>query len=501
MSNNNINQNIKIDDTIGFINKNYDKLSYFDSYGNSVIIFIFLTIFVFIVFLYCKVMQSKESIADDWANQRCKPTNILFAGLITHPEDVSAIDYTSDNFQYCVKNILTNISGYTFEPFQYMIKSLIKIFGNFSNSIQEVRELINKIRNNFTNFAEDIFGKTLNVVIPIQQMFITLMDTFQKIQGTMTASLYTMLGSYYTLQALMAAILDFTVKILAALSVIIIGLWISPFTWPAAASMSSVFLSISVPLAIIMQFMKNVLHIETTEIPKLRCFDENTLIQLENNMATNIKNINVGDKLLNGSYVTAKIKVTSENLRMYKLDDIIVSESHLIRYKNNWIRIDKHPDAKQIKYDKPFLYCLNTSNKFIELNGHKFSDWDEIDDGKFNILKKRNDNIQNLENIHEILDDGFEENTVINLHNSKKKIKEIVIGDVLENDSIVYGIVSLECGKIKKYMNIDNNHLKLYHLLTTNGRFTISKRVETFKAVETIKIVNDYNNIIDKFII
>ena len=41
-TNNNINMNL--DKTIIFINETYDKLSYFDLYGNSVIIFIFATL-------------------------------------------------------------------------------------------------------------------------------------------------------------------------------------------------------------------------------------------------------------------------------------------------------------------------------------------------------------------------------------------------------------------------------------------------------------------------
>ena len=115
-NNDKIQINGNIDNTLDFINKTYDNLSYFDMYGNSVIMFIFITLFVFVVFSFCKVMQQKEDITDDWINQRCKPQNMLFAGLITHPEGTSAFQYTSDNFQYCVQNILTNISlyGYTF---------------------------------------------------------------------------------------------------------------------------------------------------------------------------------------------------------------------------------------------------------------------------------------------------------------------------------------------------------------------------------------------------
>ena len=96
---NNLKPEINMKTTSQFINKTYDELSFFDLYGNSVVIFMLMTLFVFLVFSYCKIMQTKESIADDWINQRCKPQNIPFAGLITHPEGTSAFQYTSDNFQ------------------------------------------------------------------------------------------------------------------------------------------------------------------------------------------------------------------------------------------------------------------------------------------------------------------------------------------------------------------------------------------------------------------
>jgi hypothetical protein len=132
---------------------------------------------------------------------------------------------------------------------------------------------------------------------------------------------------------------------------------------------------------------------------------------------------------------------------------------------------------------------LNTSNKIIELNKIVFSDWDEIVDNKLNILNKKNKNIHNLENIHEYLDDGFEENTEIKLHKTKKKIKEIKIGDILENGTIVYGLVEVDAIKLRKYRT-NKVPSKLYHLLTTDGSLKIN-----------LVDVKDYNNLIDKFII
>ena len=116
----------------------------------------------------------------------------------------------------------------------------------------------------------------------------------------------------------------------------------------------------------------------------------------------------------------------------------------------------------------------------MEIDGFVFSDWDEIIEDKLSIL-----NITTVENIHELLDDGFEENTIV----MNKKIQEIMIGDILENGAFVYGVVEVETNKLRKYIN-KNRPNKLYHLLTTDGNFIINN-----------KNVKDYNNLIDKFII
>jgi hypothetical protein len=464
--------------TLNFINDTYDKLSYFDMYGNSVFIFIFITLFVFLVYSYCQIMQKKETIADDWVNQRCKPQNIPFAGFITHPEGTTPFQYTNENFQYCVQNILTNITSYALEPFQFMITAITDIFNSINNSIQHIREVINRLRHNMKEFTENILSKVLNVMIPIQKMFIALMDTFNKIQGIMTGGLYTMLGTYNTLQSLMGAILELIIKVLITLVVIIVGLWVLPFTWPAAASMSAVFLAIAIPLSIIIVFMKEVLHIKSSSIPKLRCFDRKTKIYLYDNTFKFIEDLKIGDTCLDGSVITAKIKVTSKELDMYNLNGIIISGCHIIKYNNNWIPVREHPCSIRIhRYNEPYLYCLNTSTKTIILNNITFTDWDEIyDDNLEFILNYKS--IETTNNISKTLDKGFSKNTKINLLEGQTNIMNVQIGDVLSTRGVVYGIVELN--------NLGNNE-KLYNLLVTNKYFELDDET----------ICPDYNNYVD----
>ncbi len=452
-----------LENTTKFINETYDNLNYLDLYGSSVFLFIFITLLVFAVFSFCKIMQTKEAIASNWTQERCKPQNIPFAGFINKPDDKSAFEYTNENFQYCVQNILTNITGYALEPIQYMLSSLTGAFSGLMDSLQQIRDVFNKLRNNFKTFAEDVLHRILNIIVPLQQMVIAVMDSFQKIQGILTSSLYTMLGSYYTLKALLGAILELVIKILLVMVIIIVGLWVMPFTWPAATAMTAVFLGISVPSAVIVYFMSEVMHIETSAIPKLRCFDKNTILELEDGSKRPIKDVKVGDKLKHSGKVTATIKVPSIDLKMYDINGIIVSESHIMKHDGKWIYSDEHPDAQIIlDYNEEVIYCLNTTSKKIIINDMIFTDWDEIYNEHLEYILKIY-NLNNTENLYKHIDKGFRENCIVSLHNCKKEIKDVKLLDKSGPNSLIYGIVEIEnLGK-----DADTNPI-LYNLLSTN---------------------------------
>ena len=226
-----------------------------------------------------------------------------------------------------------------------------------------------------------------------------------------------------------------------------------------------------------------------------------------------IIDIQVGDILLNNNIVTAKIKVATEGSIMYLLNNIIVSDSHIIKYNNKWIHVSEHPDAIKLKtYNEEFLYCLNTTDKIIEINGIIFTDWDEIYDEKLNkVLDNDFIPVLNPNFIHKFLDCGFISSTKIAVKNDLYiDIDKIKINDTLINGEKVYGIVEIDgstivqqfrynLGKnifIEGYapnLNINKeiikNNNKLYHLLTDKGTINIENIV--FK---------DYNDTIDRFL-
>ena len=497
------------------INKMYQHLTYFDQYGGSLLLFIFITLVIAIFISYCYIKINSQPVIDDWVNQRCKPYIIPFAGFITHPEGVTASEYTYQNFTYCTQNILSNIMGVMLEPITFVTKQLGTEINDLENALNSIRAMFDKVRTFFQNMTQDLMGRIMNIMVPLQQIIISFKDLIGKIQGTMTAGLFTLLGSYLTLQSLMGAIAQFILTILITLAAMIIAFWILPFTWPAAIANTVIFIAIAIPMAIILTFMVDVLKVKTSlSIPSVKCFDENTMIYMNDGTHKKICDISVGDKLFSNNAVTGVIKVATEGSKMYCLDGIIVSDSHIVKYANEWIKVCQHPDAiKYVFYYKPYLYCLNTENKTISIGLNTFTDWDEILNE--DILELKKNDIQpfiDTKDIHTFFDAGFIGTTEIKLKdNSTKFIKNIEIGDILENGDKVYGVVEID-GKTlceqyvyklnnhciieggpniticdlkiphittlnleEKYKNIRNKENSLYHLLTNSKMFSINK--------------------------
>lgn len=503
-----------MDNGLNKINKMYDKLNYFDQYSGSLVLFIVITLIILILVSYFHTMINIEPIVNDWPNQRCKPSIIPFAGFITHPEGVSATEYTAQNFNYCIQSILSNIAGDALSPITFFTNFLKSFADSIQNAIQNIRAMFDKIRTYFQEVSQEIMGRLMNVMIPLMQIIVSFRDLIGKVQGTMTAALFTLLGGFYTLQSLMGAIAQFIIIILVALAIMIMVFWIVPFTWGIAAANTVIFIAIAIPMAIILAFMVDVLNVKPNmKIPSVKCFDKNTLIEMNDGTLKKIQFIENGDILRNNNVVTAKIKVVSEGSIMYLLNNIIISDSHIVKYNKDWIPVSKHPKAIKLdSYYEEYLYCLNTTNKIIEINDLIFTDWDEIYDEKLSNIINKQIPIKKTEFIHRYLDCGFADSTQIaTKNNGLIQINKVKINDILENGDKVYGIVEIDGSNIiqqfkynlgenhfvegflptfhNKIEIIKNKHRKLYHLLTNKGTFKIGNI-----------IFQDYNAAIDRFL-
>jgi hypothetical protein len=435
------------------IEKLYKNLSYFDLYGSSVIFIIIVTILLILFCLYCSAKINSQQIKKDWINQRCKPNVMPFAGYINKPPNMSASNFTKQNFDYCVQQNVTGMTGHYLQPLNFINSTLYFTSSLLINSVTSSFDMINKMKELFVELMRQIKKLFSNILIPIQKIILAFKDTFGKLAGILVASVYSFIGAYYTIRSIMEVIARALVRVLIIMAAIVLLMWLTPFTWGAAATGTVVLTAVAIPLAIFLDFFVKVFHVDLgLTVPKInsgkkmKCFDENTILNMNDGTTKTIKDILPGDVLENNNEVTGIFKVLTEGSELYDLNGVIVSDTHMVKYNNEWLRVCKHPFSRKLAFyeNKPYLYCLNTVSKTIIINDVVFSDWDEIYDENVALLS------------HKLQGDfvsGFASDSPIILKNGDiKKISEIKVGEVLEKGEKVYGIVKIDGSNCEQFI-------------------------------------------------
>ena len=249
----------------------YEKLSYYDVYSSSIMMFIIITLVTILVCAYSMVAITFAPIKNDWVNQRCKPTVIPFAGLINKPDDMTVSEFTSQNFEYCSQTILSSITGEAVKPLTFITSSLSDLSSAMSKQVNSIREMINYVRSALQHMMEEVMGRVLNITIPLRQIILGFSDMMGKIQGSLAGILFTVLGSYYILKNLLSSIAEMILRILGILAAAIMILWIIPFTIPAAIAATIPFAIMAAIFSIILILMAVFLNIRVSSgLPHLR---------------------------------------------------------------------------------------------------------------------------------------------------------------------------------------------------------------------------------------
>lgn len=294
-----------------------------------VIFLIFVGLFMFNIFV-----TGMKDIKDNWPEYRCNPTIMPFASHF-------GVDPT-ENFTYCIQNMQTGFMGYLLEPVNYSLSLVNSLGGEFTESIQSIRKVLNNVRNFISSIVQSIFGVFLNILIQFQKIIIAMKDMVGKIVGIITVLLYTIDGVMKTMQ--------------------------SAWGSPAGGVMRAL------------------------------CFMPNTLVKLKNGKIVQMQDLDLGDVLINDSIVCATMKIKnfvgkkdfSDNKNDYEQIESIyrlnggvanapihVTGSHLVQHMGKWIPVKDHPDSKHTPLKTKWLSCLITSDHLIPIGSHIFHDWED----------------------------------------------------------------------------------------------------------------------------
>jgi hypothetical protein len=182
---------------------------------------------------------------------------------------------------------------------------------------------------------------------------------------------------------------------------------------------------------------------------------------------------------------------------MVKLGSTIVSTNHYVVHNGSPIKAGDHPDATHIgswDSDEP-LYCLNTSDNHILVDGIDFLDYDETSDGDIDTMNFIEGQINGtfIEKEYPFSEycPAIGENTKIKTINGIKLAKDIQIGDKLVTGGEVVGLIRREVNEVCKLSN---------YIMTPSTLFWNEKENKWERIGEKIEIIKE-NNILTSFIV
>lgn len=256
------------------------KFLYKNQIFDQVLMDILLGILVIFIYLcayaYLKVRANSIYIRENWSKYRCNPSYMPFAGMVMQPSDMSKSEYVQMNFEYCFQNVMNGVAKSFMEPLYYTQSIAGSILSGIANALNNLRELINYIRNAISSVIADIMARTLNVMQPVMLILIKIRDVIGKIQGLVTTQIYTVYGAYLTMLAGLRAVFEILVIILIAMVATIVAVWIGvaiaiafgPFGIPVmialtatGVALTAVFIGIAVPLGFIADFLAKTMKI------------------------------------------------------------------------------------------------------------------------------------------------------------------------------------------------------------------------------------------------
>jgi hypothetical protein len=293
-----------------------------------------IILLVFILFYIFNILAiGTQNVKNNWPNYRCNPMVMPFAGTLG-PEGTNA----TDNFTYCIQTMQNSYMQYLLQPIHYNLNVIGNTSGLLTNSVNDVREFFNKLRNMVTDTIKSIFSVFLNIIIEFQRLIIDIKDLMGKIVGILTTMIFIMDGSLKTMNSA----------------------WAGP----------------------------------NGKLVRALCFHPDTLIQLENKEYIKMKDIKLGARLINNSIVEGVMILNNLDEKnnqieaFYEIDGgnnkIYVTGSHLIYNKeiDNFQQVCDYSDSKLTNIKTDYFSCLITNNHIITIGNKIFHDWEDNNGSK-----------------------------------------------------------------------------------------------------------------------
>jgi hypothetical protein len=250
------------------LNYLYGDKTFSGRYGIDIVKVCFVIFLFMVCITYFQIQNKLLDVKRDWPEYKCRPDVMPFAGWINAPEGVSPLEYTKQNFMECSAQTTKGVFERPMSMVYVIFNVVMNIFKNILGVIERFRLLFNQMRDALKSIFITVFYRIQNVIIPVQNMLIKMVDFFQKIKGILATFLLTMIGILWSFYSLIGSIYELVIIILVIMIIVIIVLWYIPFVgWALAIAAIAVFLTIAIPLIMLGIVSRQITRQRTSSIP------------------------------------------------------------------------------------------------------------------------------------------------------------------------------------------------------------------------------------------
>jgi len=376
--------------------------------------------------------QIRVHLQANWGEYKTHPFILPFSGLLNPEEGKSFIESTLSNFLSVISSIVGAIFKILCKPIYPILNIFSTLLKSFSEILEKIRLQLSIIRGFLFKLFEDILIRLQEGISAIVYFFLKLREVLKRSFGLFSLLISTADHIIYFFETLLKGPVGAFGDIAGGLgwAVSIFTFWSWPLTYLAG-----------VPGQITWSY--------------LLCFEPNSKI-LTNTGIEYIKNIKVGDLLLDNNIVLSKIVSKYDNNTIHSLNGTNITGDHIVKMADQWIRVKDHPLSKIVNTTATNLVCLITSNGTISTTENIYRDYLDTHCPQTN--KQIDLMVENFIN---------KSNIISNKYTSQNLVCGISKDIRILNDDIE-GLVHIKPGSIKLY-KIDGYYLSEKILILENG--------------------------------
>ena len=328
-------------------------------------------------------LGTSQEVSQNWSKYRCQPHIMPVAGLYGYN--------AQENIEFCLKSVFLKEAPGVLAPIYEASSSLNSAMSSAGGGLLSVRKTLTGLTDGISSVVRS-FNRRIQLIM---QTLKGKFENLEHLMGRVVALFYAIMYSGITALAAGSTFAKGTV-----------GTFLNTF-----------------------------------------CFPAGTPVLCEGGIYKPIEQLVVGDLLESYSATRNAVESTfifdGSKTQMCEIEGVIVSTNHFVRYRGNWILAGKHPAARPAaSYDR--IYCLNTSLHRFWVRHLLVADFEESDEIAGLVqtevetqLNGYSQTPMSESNYSLGIDPTFE----VAMRKGWKLITEVNVGDMLEDGSVVRGII------------------------------------------------------------